>query len=57
MHSIDKNFKYKDERGNSYGIKRNLSISSSIKFVLIIRAKHCISRANSIYCNWKGERS
>lgn len=36
-----------------YGI---FSISSSIKFVLIIRAKHCISRADSIYCNWKGER-
>ena len=24
MHSIDKNFKYKDERGNSYGIKETL---------------------------------
>ena len=22
MHSIDKNFKYKDERGNNYGIKK-----------------------------------
>lgn len=26
--SIDKNFKYKDERGNNYGIKRNLYTAS-----------------------------
>ena len=26
--SIDKNFKYKDERGNNYGIERNLYIAS-----------------------------
>ena len=27
-HLIDKNFKYKDERGNNYGIKRNLYTAS-----------------------------
>lgn len=26
--SIDKNFKYKDERGNTYGIERNLYTAS-----------------------------
>lgn len=25
MHSIDKNFKYKDERGNNYGIKETFT--------------------------------
>ena len=36
MHSIDKNFKYKDERGNNYGIKRNLYTASCHEMAQVV---------------------